>query len=95
MAVIWTEESAQDLRRLFDFLNAKSPEAAQKAAIQILNAANSLLHYPRLGKLMLDSDMRELPASFSRRSYILRYRLDEENTPIIIRVWHSLEERWP
>ncbi len=94
MAVIWTPESISDLRRLFKFLEEKNPGAAKTAALHILQAADTLLDFPRLGKLMNDdSGSRELPASFGKRGYIIRYRLDDGDTPIIIRVWHFLEDR--
>jgi len=92
--VIWTQRALQDLQRLFLFLKEKNPEAARKAAIQIREGADRLQDNPRLGKPMPDdTGRRELSTVFGKRGYILRYMLDENDTPVIIRVWHHLEKR--
>lgn len=93
-AVKWLPEALADLDRLFDFLREKSPQAAARAARTILDGANLLADAPHLGRAMPDeTGRRELPVPFAAGAYILRYRLDHDNTVIIIRVWHSREQR--
>jgi plasmid stabilization system protein ParE len=93
-AVRWLPEALDDLERLFEFLREKSPEAAARAARVILDGANHLADVPRLGRAMPDdTGRRELPIPFAAGAYILRYRLDNDDTVIIIRVWHSRERR--
>ena len=93
-AVRWLPEALDDLDRLFEFLREKSPEAAARAARVILDGANLLADAPRLGRAMPDATgRRELPLPFAAGAYILRYRLESDNTVTIIRVWHSRERR--
>lgn len=40
-----------------------------------------------------DTGRRELPIPFAAGAYVLRYRLEDEQTVISIRVWQSREER--
>lgn len=92
----WLPEALDDLERLFAFLQEKSPDAAARAAQTILEGADLLLTSPRLGCLMPDATQRrELFIPFASGAYVLRYILEEDDTPIIIRVWHSRELREP
>ena len=92
--VIWTKPAIKDLDRLFSFLKKKNPDAAKKAALQIKETANQIADLPELGKPMTDdTGRREVFTSFGKKGYLLRYMLDEEKTPAIIRVWHTLENR--
>ncbi|NHE58744.1 type II toxin-antitoxin system RelE/ParE family toxin [Cyclobacterium plantarum] len=44
--VIWTDESLGDLEAIYDFLVAKSPQAAKKVAISILARTRQLETFP-------------------------------------------------
>ena len=91
--IIWLPEALEDLNRLRSFLNDKSPTAAQRAGQTILEAANKLEKFPELGWPMNDgTGRRELFQPFGAGSYVLRYILDNK-TIVIIRVWHSKENR--
>jgi len=92
--VVWTRPALTDLARVINFLKDKNPDAARRAALQINELANHLTKHPALGKPMEDdTGRRELSAPFGKRSYVIRYMLDEDNTAVILRVWHSLENR--
>jgi len=92
--VIWTKEAVNDLQRLFDFLNEKSPGAAKRAASHIKQTADQLTYLSEIGKpLPDDTGRREIFTSFGKRGYAIRYMLDDEKNPVIIRVWHTLEQR--
>ena len=92
--VIWRPRALRDLERLFRFLKDKNPEPARKAALRIAAAADDLSQNPRLGKPMPDeTGRRELSTAFGRRGYVIRYMLDDDDTVVIIRVWHTLEDR--
>jgi hypothetical protein len=39
------------------------------------------------------SGRRELIVRFGAGAFVLRYMKDSESAPVIIRVWHSLEDR--
>ena len=88
----WLPEALNDLDRLFAFLREKNPSAASRAAQTILDGADLLLTSPRLGRPMPDqTQRRELFIPFASSAYVLRYMLEDDNTPVIIRVWHSRE----
>lgn len=92
--VIWTRAALGDVQRLLQFLQDKNPEAARKAALKIKDTADILTEHPILGKPMADdTGRRELSASFGKRGYVLRYRLDDAGRAVILRVWHFLEDR--
>jgi plasmid stabilization system protein ParE len=90
----WLPEAEDDLKRLVEFLQEKNPKAAARAARTILDGANLLLTSPRLGRTMPDkTQRRELIIPFASGAYILRYMLDPDETPVIIRAWHNREQR--
>ena len=93
-ALKWVPEALDDLERLFAFLREKNPAAAARAAQTILDGANRLVTSPRLGRPMPDkTGRRELFVPFASGAYVLRYMLEQRDTPVILRVWHSRELR--
>lgn len=93
-SVIWLPEALEDIRRLYDFLVEKNPQAAAKAVLCIKAAAGKLERFPELGVPMNDdTGRRQMFAAFGAGSYVLRYRLNHNGDPAIIRVWHSREAR--
>ncbi|MEW6735854.1 MAG: type II toxin-antitoxin system RelE/ParE family toxin [Acidobacteriota bacterium] len=90
----WLPEALADVERLHVFLKEKNLEAAARAARTILEGAELLKTSPRIGRPMPDeSGRRELFVSFSAGAYVLRYMQEDEDTVVIIRVWHSREKR--
>ena len=90
----WLPEALADIARLHDFLHSKNPAAAARAAKTILDAAETLRANPGMGRPMGDdTGRREWFAAFGAGAYVLRYRIDGADGPVIIRVWHSLERR--
>ena len=90
----WLPLALDDLERLIDFLHEKSLMAANKAAAAILEGAELLLTAPRLGRALPDSvGRRELIIPFAGGAYVLHYMLEGRETIVILRVWHSREER--
>ena len=93
-ALRWLPPALADLERLIDFLHEKSPTAAERAAAAILEGADLLLTAPRLGRPLPDSTgRRELIIPFAGGAYVLHYMLEGRETIVILRVWHSREER--
>jgi len=93
-SLIWLPEALEDIGRLVDFLAEKSPQAAVDAVLCIQAAAVRLERFPEFGAPMNDgTERRQLFAAFGAGDYVLRYRLSHEGDPVIIRVWHSREER--
>jgi plasmid stabilization system protein ParE len=63
-------------------------------AAAILEGAELLLTAPRLGRALPDSTgRRELIIPFAAGAYVLHYMLEGRGTIVILRVWHSREER--
>lgn len=88
----WLPEALDDLQRRHRFLREMSPDAARRASVAILDGADLLMEHPRIGK-PLDDERRDWFIPFGVGSYVLRYRLDDEKNPVVIRVWHSREDR--
>ncbi len=88
----WLPEALEDLERLHAFLREHSPDAARRAARAILEAADHLADNPEIGRPMED-ERREWYARFGVGAYVLRYRIDPEGCPVVVRVWHSKEGR--
>jgi plasmid stabilization system protein ParE len=92
--VKWLPEAIDDVNRLYEFLNTKDSEAVANAVGAILKGARHLRAHPRLSRPMTDeTERRELFVSFGAGAYVLRYRLEDAMTVVIIRVWHSRENR--
>jgi len=89
----WLPEALDDLKRLYAFIEPHSPSAAARAINTLIASAESLQEFPEKGKPWdLETNFRELPVRFGARGYVIRYRLFEDQV-IIVRVWHSLEDR--
>lgn len=92
-AIKWHAHAVADLDRLREFLFAKSPAAATRAIDTIIQGVALLKKAPNLGRPMVDgSKRRELFIPFGTGSYVLRY-FKSEDTVVIVRVWHSREDR--
>ncbi len=92
--VIWLPEALRDVERLHDFLKEKSPQAERRAAQTILQGAELLEGSPEAGRpLSGGTGRRELFLPFGAGFYVLRYRRDTTGTVVVIRVWHSRENR--
>jgi toxin ParE1/3/4 len=91
--VIWLPEALADIERLYEFLTEKNARAASNAMRCIQVAARQLETFPQIGRPMPDRTRREIFAAFGAGAYVLRYRLDGQGKPVVIRVWHSREWR--
>lgn len=90
----WLPEALDDIQRLYDFLLTKDINAAKRAGASILKGSNLLKTSPRIGKPMSDeSDRREIFIAFGAGAYVIRYKFESKDTIIVIRVWHSKENR--
>lgn len=97
MELVYLRAADQDLDRLFSFLidHEASLETAENAIDTIEQGAALLLDNPELGtKLDNDTERRELVLPFGKGSYVIRYFVDCTLQQILIlRVWHSREDR--
>jgi plasmid stabilization system protein ParE len=91
--LLWLPEAKEDIARLHEFLKHKNPDAASRAVDLLLAGADRLLNFPEIGKPLGDElKRRELYLAFGAGAYVLRYILTR-NKIIVIRVWHSRENR--
>jgi len=92
LRLVWSPAARRDLIRLRQFIEPHNPAAARRAAAALRKAASLLREQPGIGRRIEGREDRELPVSFGRRGYLLRYRLHAD-TIVILRVWHGLEDR--
>jgi plasmid stabilization system protein ParE len=93
MRLVWLPEAQADIQRLYNFLCERDHRAAERAIRALQLGARRLLEFPHLGRRMDDeTERREVYVPFGAGAYVLRYRMHEE-TIVVIRVWHSREER--
>lgn len=88
--LIWTVAVIGDIIRLREFIEPHNKESANRAADTLKKAAAILLDYPLIGKPTENENERELPISFGKRGYVIRYKI-HNNIVAILRIWHSLE----
>lgn len=95
MKLLWLPETRHDIQRLHDFLAPKSPQAASRAIRAIQSGARELLSHPEIGRPRGDAaGHRELFVPFGVGAYVLRYRvIAKADTVVVVRVWHSREQR--
>jgi plasmid stabilization system protein ParE len=90
--IIISAKATRDLKKIREYLLQFNTEAAQKAAVAIIEATNQLLTHPMLGKPLEDMpEFRELIRPFGSGSYTIRYRMDFDKI-IIVGIKHSKEK---
>lgn len=92
--VTWLRSASEDAVRLFYFLDDKDKKAAKRMLKLLEERAEFLISSPRVG-MPVGDDRRELYIPFGAGYYVLTYMLDVEGNPVIIRVWHSRQDRNP
>ena len=94
MKLIVSPDAAADLDRLRAFLADKNPEAAQRAAVCLIEAIQSLNTFPDRGRLTGIDGVRELIVPFGSSAYVLRYAdMADTSEVIVLRIWHGREQR--
>lgn len=93
MNLVWLPEAKDDIQRVYTFLLDKDRRAAVRCVRMLKRVADKLLEFPHIGRRVDDeTERRELFIPFGAAAYVLRYRIHGESI-VIIRVWHSREER--
>jgi plasmid stabilization system protein ParE len=92
--IVWLPESLADVERLHKFLKTQSVYAASRAVRLIQGGSDQLLLTPEIGRPMADgTERRELFLAFGKGAYVIRYMLAPPATAVVLRVWHSREDR--
>lgn len=91
MKIRWTPSAQRDLRRVFEFLCADTPQTAQAMLIMLLDAPERLVMLPRIGERVSTLDAREVRRLIIGQ-YEMRYEIQTESIRIL-RIWHTREQR--
>ena len=77
--IVWTDEAVSNLEHIAAYISDFSPLAAQRMALKLKNAADSLAEHPARGR-PIPKGRRELVIV---APYLIRYRLTETAVEII------------
>jgi addiction module RelE/StbE family toxin len=88
MHVRWTDEAIADLDDIVDFIETDSPTAAQKVAVTIVDAAESLMSMPHRGRPGSRPGTRELV--LHPLEYIITYEVIRDGV-FILRIHHGAQ----
>lgn len=87
--VIWSPQAVETLGEAVSYVARDNPSAARKLGVAILEKAQLLGRFPRLGKIfakLAREDVRETPAS----SYRMIYHVQDHNRSVtVLTVWHG------
>ncbi|MDV6320599.1 type II toxin-antitoxin system RelE/ParE family toxin [Chromohalobacter sp. HP20-39] len=83
--VIFAPAAISDLERLREFLQPKSPAAAERAAQAILQGVQALGEHPHIGRPIddLPEAYRDWLIDFGDSGYIARYRVDADTVVVL------------
>ncbi len=88
--VVWSKESLEDLRRLFDFLAQFSPGAAARAIETIEEGVEAMRTQPESGRVTAPGQ-RQWQFGFGKGAYLVRYEY-AGSVVTIAAVRHSREQ---
>ena len=91
MQLKWTAPALRDLVAAGEYVAAENPEAAEQMAARILEAVESLLDYPAIGREGRLADSRELVVIGT--PFIVIYRLRVPTIQILRVMPHA--RQWP
>lgn len=91
MQLRWTEEAADDLEHIADYLRAHTPSRARDLIRAVYDAPSELLPFPNRGRQGKKEGTRELV--LSPLPYIVIYKVVEE-TIFVVRILHGAQ-KWP
>ena len=82
--VVWTDEAVSNLDSIAGYITDFSPMAAQRLALRLRKAAESLAASPERGRPVA-RDIRELTVIYP---YLIRYR-ERDDDVLILRIRHG------
>jgi plasmid stabilization system protein ParE len=91
--VVLSPHALADLDRLKNFLSDKNPPAADRMMVALIEAIDSLVHFPGRGRPGGEKALRELVVPFGSGAYVVRYAALSGDEIVIIRIWHGREMR--
>ena len=91
MRVRWTGKAADDLAQIVEYIRKDNPAAARRVAQAIYKNIAELRAFPRLGRVGLVENTRELV--FAPWPYIAVYEIIEDQVQVL-RIRHAAQD-WP
>ncbi len=86
-----SEDAAQDLEELVDFLRTHQADYVVETIDLILNALNILEQHPHIGRLV-QNQLRELIISRGKTGYVALYEYDEAaDVVLVLAIRHQRE----
>jgi len=86
-----SEDAAQDLEELVDFLRTHQADFVVETIDLILNALNILEQHPHIGRLV-QNQLRELIISRGKTGYVALYEYDEAaDVVLVLAIRHQRE----
>lgn len=92
MKLIYSEPALDDLVRLRAFIEANSPDAANRIALEIVERIENLLTFPHMGRPVDFAPDPNVIRDMVFGRYVVRYAVRQE-VIAILRVWHHAEQR--
>ena len=89
----WSPDALADLERFAAFLQEQHPELAGIVARAIIDKAQVLSAFPRLGRSIAGrEEYRQLVLQVLNAPYLFQYRFDGSRL-VVLRVFHGREQR--
>jgi addiction module RelE/StbE family toxin len=87
--VVWTDDALTDVRAIRRYISEWNAAAAERLALALFEAGDSLSEWPRRGRPGRIAGTRELVFVWP---YVIVYEV-EDDTVRILRVWHGAQDR--
>ena len=91
MQLRWTEEAANDLERIADYLLLHAPDRAEELIRQVYEAPTGLLRFPNRGRAGKKEGTRELV--LAPLPYTVVYTV-RDDLIFVVRILHGAQQ-WP
>lgn len=91
----YSPQAVADLRRLHDFIADKNPAAAARVSLDLRQGIARVRQFPHLGRRVWMAPGKEAPEEIRDLvvgNYVARYLILDDRV-IVLRVWHSREDR--
>jgi toxin ParE1/3/4 len=91
--VRWTDEARRDLSDILIYIDEHNPSAAIDLVETIIASGNALAAFPSRNPVRYPAQLRERPVLGTR--YLLLYRIEPNDSVVILAVRHGARSRLP
>ena len=92
LEIVWSPLARKRLQEIREYVTRDKPEAAERLAIRIVAAVETLREYPHIGRAGIQSGLRELVVGGT--PYIAMYRIQKDRVSVDT-IWHGAQQRQP